>query len=80
MMAEVYCDGAASDPGLAQTSCLQLVVAGNATGMAKHRNWLSLVGANASSVVAGTVGGTAKGICILIDGVTHYITCGTSCT
>jgi hypothetical protein len=78
--AELYFDSASGTVASAAHSCLRLLVDGDGTGKATHRNWMSLEGANAASVVAGTVGGTAKGVRILIDGVTHYLTAGTTCS
>jgi hypothetical protein len=80
VQAEFYHDGGASTLAGCTHANLRLVNDGNSTGKATHTNWISLVGANAANVVAGTVGGTAKGIRIIIDGVVHYITCGTTCT
>ncbi len=78
-MVEIWHDGASSDiSGTTEHSILRLVNSGNATGQATVSNVLSIVGASATMVAEGTVGGTDKAIRILIDGVVHYLAAGTS--
>jgi len=80
-ISELYCDGASSDISGTTTHAIhRFINAGNATGYANLENVLSFEGMNSTSVKTGTVGGTGKGIRVLIDGVTHYITVGTSCS
>jgi len=61
------------------SSFIRVTDSGSQTG--EVQNLLNIESGPAATIVAtGTVGGTAKGIKILVGGVPHYITVGTSIT
>jgi hypothetical protein len=61
----------------AASSFIRVTDSGSQTG--EVQNLLNIESGPAATIVAtGTVGGTAKGIKILVGGVPHYITVGTS--
>jgi hypothetical protein len=61
----------------AASSFIRVTDSGSQTG--EIQNLLNIESGPAATIVAtGTVGGTAKGIKIMIGGVAHYITVGTS--
>jgi hypothetical protein len=61
----------------AASSFIRVTDSGSQTG--EIQNLLNIESGPAATIVAtGTVGGTAKGIKILVGGVPHYITVGTS--
>jgi hypothetical protein len=61
----------------AASSFIRVTDSGSQTG--EVQNLLNIESGPAATIVAtGTVGGTAKGIKIMIGGVAHYITVGTS--
>ena len=63
----------------AASSFIRVTDSGSQTG--EVQNLLNIESGPAATIVAtGTVGGTAKGIKILVGGVPHYITVGTSIT
>jgi len=80
LQAEIYHDGAASTLASATHSNLRLVNDGNATGKATHTTWMEVVGSNAVNFKTGSIGGTTKGIRILVDGTVYYIAAGTTCS
>jgi hypothetical protein len=74
MYAEIFHDGSGST--LANTTnhaCLALANTGNATGVATHKYWLALIGANSTNVHTGTASGTAKLVAITIDNVEYWV-------
>lgn len=86
LMGEVWYNGTTSSADItaAAHSCLRLNIGGDATAAARQTTWIAFDGTTAASnsnmVVTGTVGGTAKGLRISIDGVPHYIAIGTTCS
>lgn len=79
-ISEIYHDGASSSIAGVAHAIHRFINGGNSTGMATLDNVFSFEGMNADSVKTGTVGGTAKGLRVLIDGAVHYLTLGTSCS
>lgn len=79
LQAEIYHDGAASTLAGCRHSNIRFVNDGNATGMATHTDWMEFVGANAANFKTGAIGGTTKGIRIIVDGTVYYIAAGTTC-
>jgi len=77
---ELYADGSSTDYGGGTCTIHRFVNDGNATGKATLDNVLSFVGMNSTCWPSGTVGGTAKGLRVLVDGVVHYISMGTTCS
>jgi hypothetical protein len=79
VQAEIFHDGAASTVAGCRHSNIRLVNGGNSSGVATHTTWMEIVGSNAVNFKTGSIGGTTKGIRIIVDGTVYYIACGTTC-
>jgi len=77
---ELYADGASTDYSGATHSIHRFVNDGNATGKATLDNVLEFVGMNSTSFKTGSIGGTTKGLRVLVDGTVYYIAAGTTCS